>query len=375
MTTLVTARDRATALLPVWVIGAGGALAGEFLRLLQEHPHLRLGGAATRSGGEALEALQPQLGGSVRTTTAAAAAEAIAALVDAAPAGAGPVGAVVLALPHGASAAAWLALRGALGERAERLAVVDLAADFRLANPVLYAAAYGQPHPAPEELGAFVYGLPEWNRAEVRAARRVAAPGCFATALQLAVLPAARAGLLDVAAPWVLHAITGSSGSGAKPSATAHHPHRQANLRAYALDGHRHEAELVQALGRWAGIDAAPLHFLPHSGPFVRGIHLTAALPLRAASDPAGARAVYREAYADCPFVQVLEAGVPELRHVAASNRASLAVHARGGVLTVLLALDNLLKGGAGQALQCLNLMLGMPETAGLPRAGLGMCG
>jgi len=363
----------ATATQPVWVIGAGGMLAGELLRLLADHPALELSGAVTRHAGEALATLHPHHPGSQRTTGAADAAAGIAADLERTE-GRVPL---FLGLPHGESATLLPTLLSEVAElagpeAAERLAVVDLAADFRIADPARYAAAYGQPHPAPDWIESFAYGLPEWNRAAVCASNRVAAPGCFATALQLAVLPAADAGMLDPQQAWVLHAVTGSSGSGKHPKPGTHHPHRHGNFWAYGLDGHRHQAELEQALEAVGPIP--PIHFLPHSGPFARGIHLTAALPLAAGADDAAVQAIFADAYAGCPFVEVLADGVPDLRRVVGSNRASVAVSVRGRVLTVLLTLDNLLKGGAGQALQCMNLMLGLPETAGLPRCGLGTC-
>jgi N-acetyl-gamma-glutamyl-phosphate reductase len=268
--------------------------------------------------------------------------------------------------------AAVAGLRAALGRDFERLALVDLAADFRLRDPELYRSAYGHAHGASEELPGFAYGLPEMNRAAIQKSRRAAAPGCFATALQLAAWPAAKAGLLDARAPWQFFGVTGSSGSGAEPKPGTHHPHRHGNLWAYSLEGHRHEAELVQCL-RALGQDP-PLVFLPHSGPFARGIHLTAVLPLGRALSSAEASAVYQEALRGEPFVEVLSGRVPDLRSVAASNRAALGVHVRGSSLVVLAALDNVVKGGAGQALQCLNLILGFPETWGLPRVGLGVC-
>jgi [amino group carrier protein]-6-phospho-L-2-aminoadipate/5-phospho-L-glutamate reductase len=165
--------------------------------------------------------------------------------------------------------------------------------------------------------------------------------------------------------------ITGSSGSGAAPKPGTHHPYRDGNLWVYASDGHRHEAELAQALAR-EGVRAR-IQFSAASGPFVRGIHLSAWLPLARPLDARAARAIYAEAYANEPFVEVLEEGAPDLRRVVGSNRASLGVYVRDGVLGVHLTLDNLVKGGAGQALQCLNRMLGFPETWGLPRAGLGV--
>lgn len=350
-----------------WVFGAKGVLAGELMRLLDLHPTVALRGAVSRSE-QSLESAHPHLESDASTCSAE---EARAAIVAAARAGERP--AIFLALPHGESCAAWKALRSELGELAARVLVVDLAADYRLASPARYVAAYGHAHPDAAELDAFVYGLVELNRAALNGATRVAAPGCFATALQLACVPAARAKLLDANRPWVLHGITGSSGSGAEPKPGTHHPWRHGNLWAYSLGGHRHEAELAQALESCSY--APPVHFVAHSGPFARGIHLTCALPLARKVTSTEARAHYAEAFAGSPFVSVLDGGrVPDLRAVAGSNRALVGVDVRGEVLTVLVTLDNMVKGGAGQALQCLNLMLGLPETAGLPRAGLGVC-
>ena len=354
----------ATSTIPLGVIGAGGMLAGELMRLVAEHPTLRLAAAVGRRGLPLAET-QPQLFGF--ENVAETREELLSRLTDGGPA------ALVLALQHGESPAVWAELSADLGARAKDVRVVDLAADFRLRDPALYARAYGSAHPAPGELASFTYGLPELGRDAVKRAKRVAAPGCFATALQLAVVPAARAGLLDASRPWIMNAVTGSSGSGNQPKPNTHHPHRHGNLWAYSLEGHRHEAELEQALAAF-GCEAA-LHFTPHSGPFARGIHLTASLPLARATDTAEARAVFAAAYEGEPFVEVLPGGIaPDLRRVVGSNRVSLGVSARDSVLTVLVTLDTLIKGGAGQALQCLNLMLGLPETAGLPRSGLGVC-
>ena len=351
---------------PLYVFGASGMLAGELVRLLEQHPGFELAGAVSREKNE-LTDVHPHCAGVQATLSFDAAVAALGAtLADGSPV------AIVFALPHGRSAAAWQELRAALPNRApENLYVVDLAADFRLHDPARYAATYGGAHPTPDELSGFVYGLVEHQRDAVRGAKRVAAPGCFATALQLAVMPAARAGLLDPSRPWVLDGVTGSSGSGVAPKPTTHHPHRHGNFWAYALDGHRHEAELAQAL---EAIDIdAPIHFLPHSGPFARGIHLTAHLPLARASQGQAARAIYETAYAGEPFVEVVREGVPDLRRVVGSNRACVGVSVRGELLTVLVTIDNMIKGGAGQALQCLNVMLDFPETWGLPRSGLGV--
>jgi N-acetyl-gamma-glutamyl-phosphate reductase common form len=352
-----------TSTVPVFLFGARGMLAGEFLRLMEAHPALELAAAASREAGAELHR---NLARPLAAVDPAVATGELARVLAR-----GQRAAVVLALPHGESARTWRVLEAELGAAARELVLVDLAADFRLRDPEHYRRTYGHAHPAPAELARFAYGLPELFRAELRGARRIAGPGCFATALQLAVVPAAAAGLLDPARPWILNGITGSSGSGNEPRPGTHHPHRHDNLWAYSIGGHRHEAELEQALAK-LGLEP-PLDFIACSGPFARGIHLTASLPLARPIDEREARSVFRQRYAGEPFALVLEEGVPDLRSIVGSNRAALAVSVRGATLHVLLTLDNLVKGGAGQALQCLNLALGFPETLGLPRAGLGV--
>jgi N-acetyl-gamma-glutamyl-phosphate reductase len=361
---------------PLWVLGGRGMLAGELFRLLELHPALRIAGAVSRTPSE-LEAAHPHLAippledgpepMAAHACSAEQAEEALKRELDA-----GRRGALVLALPHGEASSSWKQLRQRLGARADALYVVDLAADYRLRDKDLYARTYGHEHTDLEGLATFAYGLPEHHRERIARSKRVASGGCFATALQIAAVPAARAGVLDASRPWFFSAVTGSSGSGAEPKPGTHHPWRHGNLWAYGLEGHRHEAELAQALSS-VGVQA-PLHFLPHSGPFARGIHLTACLPLARTLDSQAAHGIYAEAYAGEPFVQVLADGVPDLRRVAGSNSVAVRAFARGGALHVLCTLDNLVKGGAGQALQCLNLMLGFPETWGLPRSGLGVC-
>ena len=353
--------------IPLWVFGARGMLAGELFRLLELHPGLALAGAVSRSESDLREA-HPHLAiGNTPTVDAERAEQALCAVLER-----GQRAAVMLALPHGESVATWQRLRERAGAAAETLHLVDFAADYRLRDPDLYRAAYGRAHPDPEALAGFVYGLPEHHRKRIQEARRVAAPGCFASALQFAVLPTARAGVLDAARPWFFHGITGSSGSGNEPKPGTHHPWRHGNLWAYGLGGHRHEAELVQALGEH-GL-APEIQFLPHSGPFARGIHLSATVPLARPLSDDEATAIYAEAYTGEPFVSVLAEGAPDLRRVAGSNSVCLRAFVRGETLHVLVTLDNIVKGGAGQALQCLNLMLGMPETWGLPRSGSGVC-
>jgi len=345
----------------VCLIGASGLLAGEFLRLACEHPGLELASAVSRTPGVAVRQLHPHLSGAPVPGATVDLGEAAAA-VEASDV-------VVLALPHKHTARLWQELRATLGTAVDDKLVLDLSADHRLRDAADYERWYGVAHPDTAELERFVYGLVELQRERIAVAKRIAVPGCFATALQLACVPAARAGLLRADETWTLTAVTGSSGSGAVPTPGTHHPHRHGNLWAYARQGHRHEAELQQALGP-LGL-RPPLCFLPHSGPFVRGIHLTAVLPLVPGVSADDVAAAYR-LYDSEPFVDVLDEA-PDLRRVVGSNRAALSTCIRGDRLVVLLTLDNVIKGGAGQALQCLNLALGWPETTALPRAGLGV--
>jgi N-acetyl-gamma-glutamyl-phosphate reductase common form len=354
---------------PVWIVGASGLLAGELARLVAGHPGLHLAQVISRGAGTALRDLHPQLQTDLVTvdleTGVQALQEALAGCDEHSAPG------LFLGLPHGQSAEMWKTISSSLGAASKQLAVVDLSADYRLRDPELHSANYGLEHPDPEGEEGFAYGLPEFWRSQIIESRRVAAPGCFATALQLAVLPAAIAGKLDATSPWILHGVTGSSGSGSAAKQGTHHPYRTGSYKAYSPSGHRHEAELVQALEEWH--IEAPLHFLPHSGPWSRGIHLSCSLPLRESMSGTDAQAIYAEQYAKEAFVEVLpEGGIPELRAVVGSNRVSIGVHVRDKVLTVLLALDNTIKGGAGQGLQCMNLLLGEPESAGLSQAGLG---
>jgi N-acetyl-gamma-glutamyl-phosphate reductase len=347
---------------PLYVFGASGLLAGELMRLVEAHPDFELAGAITRSGEGTVCDLHPNLTHAAPLLKKERAADAISASLSEGPC------ALVLGLPHGESATAWLELESALGEAASELMVVDLSADFRLADAEVYADVYGKEHPAPLTLDDWTYGLVEHGREAVASSKRVAAPGCFATAMQLACVPAFEGGLVTNESPWLCNAVTGSSGSGATAKATTHHPHRHGNFKAYARTGHRHEAELLQACPE------ASVQLMPHSGPFARGIHLTASMPLAEGVTQADASAAYSSAYDDCAFASFDAETAPELRAIVGSNRAALSLVERDGWLHVTCCIDNILKGGSGQAIQALNLMHDLPETTGLPTAGLGVC-
>jgi N-acetyl-gamma-glutamyl-phosphate reductase common form len=251
---------------------------------------------------------------------------------------------------------------------------VDLAADFRVQDLSTYERHYG-PHPAPALVSRFRYGLADVVGPALHGAAAIAAPGCFATAAQLALYPLARAGL-DIAPS--LFAVTGSSGAGSQLKTTTHHPARAHNLFAYSVLSHRHEAEVLQGWRHWVGRADARVRLLAHAGPFVRGIYLTlhAFLPqgiemTRGARGTTAAR-WFRDAYAGRPFIRVLD-DPPELTHVVGTNYAFIhAIESEDArEVQVSVAIDNLVKGAGGQAIQAMNLALGIDECAGLTAAGI----
>jgi N-acetyl-gamma-glutamyl-phosphate reductase len=261
-----------------------------------------------------------------------------------------------------------MALIPALLERHPDLRVIDLSADFRLQDPGLYPEWYGREHAAPELLASFAYGLPELNREAIRGSGRVANPGCFATAITLALAPLSRA--VSPASTVTVTAVTGSSGSGALPSARTHHPTRAATLRAYRPLAHQHTPEILQSLARLSPGGAAPrIAFVPVSGPIVRGIYAVCQAALPDGWDAQRLRSIYKELYADEPFVR-LTAIPADLQVVTGSNFCDLYVDAQEGLAVVIAAVDNLVKGAAGQAVQNMNLMMGWDEAEGLRLAG-----
>jgi len=342
--------------LNVAVLGASGYVGGELLRLLAAHPAVATLRAFSESNsGRPWSAVHPALLHAAGGAFEAPDVRGAAVWADV----------LFLALPHGRSQrlAAEIEAAGA------RL-VIDTAADFRVRDATLVEAFYG-PHACPEQLPAWRYGLADVAGARLAGARRVAAPGCFATATLLALYPLARAGVLAEAP--ACFAVTGSSGSGAEPKRTTHHPVRAHSFFGYSLGGHRHEAEVAEQLRGWTGDPAATCSLLTHSAPLVRGIHATLRARLREPlGDPLG---LLREAYAGRPFVRVLDAP-PELAAVVGTNFVHLHAASRDGgrEVLVLSAIDNLVKGAAGQAIQAMNLALGLPEPAGLEFGGLYPC-
>ncbi len=254
--------------------------------------------------------------------------------------------------------------------------IIDLSGDFRLHRLEDYQRDYAPEHPCPERLGTFVYGMPELNADKIKNARYVASPGCFATCIAMGLLPLADAGLLKNVNVRTV-AITGSSGSGVRPQLGTHHAIRANNLKAYKVLHHQHRAEIVQTLGM-AGGESIALDFVPVSAPLVRGILAISQLDLPAEHDEDSIRKIYEAYYAGNKLVSVMPKGmVPEVVAVQGTARVEIGINTRvdeeTGVRTLCCtsAIDNLIKGGAGQAIQSFNLMTGKPAHYGLDLPGL----
>jgi N-acetyl-gamma-glutamyl-phosphate reductase len=340
------------------IIGGSGYGGAELARRLLMHPDVELVRVASIDHvGEPLGAVHPNLDGATDLVFEDLAPAEAARGCDVA----------LLALPHKVTAAKVPALIAA------GVKIIDMSGDFRLRDAAAYEAFYGARHPHPELLGSFVYGLPELSRAAIRIARCVASPGCFATAMELALLPLARAGLLDHATVHVT-GITGSSGSGIAPGPGTHHPSRAGNLKTYKPLEHQHVPEVVQTLGD-AGATDVRLRFVPVSAPLTRGIFTTCFLELPAEVDRARLTALFDESYAREPFTRRPHQRLPEVVAVAGSNFVEVGFAAGPAVdgkrtVTCFSALDNLIKGGAGQAIQNMNLVLGCDERASLEDVG-----
>jgi N-acetyl-gamma-glutamyl-phosphate reductase len=253
---------------------------------------------------------------------------------------------------------------------ARGIRVIDLAADFRLVDPELWANWYGEPHACPQLLPEAVYGLPEVNREAIRAARLVACPGCYPTAVQLGFLPLVEAGLIRLDG-LIADVKSGVSGAGRKAELPLLMSETGESFKAYSAARHRHWPEIVQGLERSAGTSVG-LTFVPHLLPMIRGIHAT--LYAQLVDPSADLQTVFEARYADELFVDMLPPGShPDTRNVKGSNRCQIAVHRPqgGNTVVVLAVIDNLVKGAAGQAVQCMNLALGWEEALGLRGIGL----
>lgn len=327
----------------VCVLGASGYTGRELARLLARHPSIELDGFFSAREGEAPDAPELECDRPVEALDWKRVERSDG---------------VFLCTPHGASAL--------LARRCLELGVkvVDLSADFRLRDPKLYQATYQHAHPAPELLGEAVYGLTELARERVAAARLVANPGCYPTSILLALEPLLAAGLVDAKTTIICDSKSGVSGAGKNPSARTHFGNSHENFLAYGVGNHRHGAEIRQEVG------TQDLVFTPHLLPVFRGILSTIYV---APSGKAGAkhsaaqlREHLRATYRGERFVRVFENGLPELNRVQMTNECHLAVVDAGPRVVLVSAIDNLVKGASGQALQNMNLMLGVEESAGL---------
>ena len=321
------------------VLGASGYIGGEVVRLLLGHPRIELAAiGAHDSAGLALTEVQPNLWGLSDLVF-----RKNDELLDGADV-------FFLSLPHGEA-------QKTVPRLPKSAKIVDLSGDFRLSDRAAWETHYKLPHAAWELQRDFAYGIPEINRSHIREARCVAAAGCFATAAILSCWPLTREGL--AVGTIVIDGKTGSSGSGSKPGEKTHHPFRAGAFFAYEMFHHRHAPEIRQALG------GAEVLFQPHSAPMVRGVFTTAYVPLGGDVTEEEVLELYRRAYAGSPFIRIAK-GTSNVAHVRGSNYADLGVNARGRTAIVFAAIDNLLKGGASQGVQCANLMLGFEEGEGL---------
>ncbi|NUQ06634.1 MAG: N-acetyl-gamma-glutamyl-phosphate reductase [Anaerolineae bacterium] len=341
------------------VVGGSGYGGAEIIRRLIVHPDVELVRVASIDHvGEPVSAVHLSLEGQTDLVFENLAPAEAARGMDV----------VLLGLPHKVSATKVPELI-ATGAR-----IVDLSGDFRLRDAQSYRRFYGADHPCAELLakGEFVYGLPELNRERIREARYVASPGCFATTIELGLLPLARAGQLAGAIETV--GITGSSGSGIVPSAGTHHPVRAVNLRTYKPLDHQHVPEILETLAAAGGRELS-LSFVPVSAPLSRGIFATSFVHVDAAVPVDHWHSIYRDAYAKEPFVRVPRNRLPEVAAVSGSNHVEVGIQpgaVRDGkrLLACFSVTDNLVKGGAGQAIQSMNLMLGLDERSTLEDPG-----
>jgi N-acetyl-gamma-glutamyl-phosphate reductase len=337
-----------SSVIEVGIVGGTGYTGAELLRLLARHPQARVKVLTSRQeAGKRADALFPQLRGFCDLCYTAPDAEALAGC-----------NAVFFATPHGT----------AMGMAPELVAkgvkVIDLSADFRLKDAAVYQQWYQHEHSCPELLAEAVYGLPELHRAEIRKARVIGNPGCYPTAVTLGLLPLLEAGVIE-SSGLIADCKSGVSGAGRELRLSSMFVEASDTLKSYGVAGHRHLPEIVQELSL-AADEPVGLTFVPHLIPMVRGMQATIYARLQRDAD---VQALFESRYRGEPFVDVMPAGAePETRSVRGANTCRLAVHRPGGgdTVVVLSVIDNLVKGAAGQALQCFNLMFDCDEQTAL---------
>jgi len=347
--------------IPAVVLGASGYVGAELLRLIAGHPNLELAAAvsdscAGREIGNVFGHLSQALAGEVFT----AHDQWLERLEP------GSKLALFSAAPHGASAAIIAAALEAAEARGLTVHVVDSSADFRYARQADYEQVYSVAHGAPRLLPEFACAVPE--HAKEISAPHIGHPGCFATASLLAAVPLLSSGLTD--AEVFINGITGSTGSGKLPQAGTHHPERNSNLYAYKPLQHRHAPE-VAGLTEMASGRKTRVNFVPHSGPFARGIHVTLQARAKTSVTETQLFDAFHQTYKDAPFVELVN-GTPRLKSVVASNMCHIGLATDGETVVVMSAIDNLVKGAAGGAVQWMNRLWALPEASGLTAAAPG---
>ncbi len=340
-------------MIKVGIVGGTGYTGVELLRILSQHPEVQIQAITSRQeAGMAVAELFPSLRGRVALKFS----DPTEAALDG-------CAVVFFATPNG------IAMQQARSLLDVGVRVIDLAADFRIKDVAVWEKWYGMPHACPELVAEAVYGLPEINRDRIKKARLVANPGCYPTAVQLGFLPLIEAGIVDMD-HLIADAKSGVSGAGRKAEVHTLFAEASDNFKAYGVPGHRHLPEIRQGLSNVAAKPVG-LTFVPHLTPMIRGIHATLYARLTTDTD---LQALFEQRYANEPFVDVLPAGShPETRSVRGSNFCRIAVHRPQGsdTVVVLSVTDNLVKGAAGQAVQNMNLMFGLPETLGIDHAPL----
>jgi N-acetyl-gamma-glutamyl-phosphate reductase len=337
----------------VGIVGGTGYTGVELLRLLAQHPQAEISVITSRAeAGQPVSDMFPSLRGRIDLP-----------FTDPATANLKACDVVFFATPNG------IAMQQARELLDAGVRVIDLAADFRIKDIVVWEKWYGMTHACPDLVDHAVYGLPEVNRDRIKSARLIANPGCYPTAVQLGFLPLLEAGVVDMQ-HLIADAKSGVSGAGRKAETHILHAEAAESFKAYAVHGHRHLPEISQGLARMCGRPVG-LTFVPHLTPMIRGIHATLYATLNLDID---LQDLFESRYSAEPFVDVLPKGAhPETRSVRGANICRIAVHRPqgGDVAVVLSVIDNLVKGAAGQAIQNMNLMFGCPETTGLEQLPL----